>query len=253
MKLTESFYLAALPVTGTLIAYLFEFGFAGFHGIPISLIQLNIAQLVGAAALGFLALWVIHIYLSLGIVFLARKKLMIFKFVGLGMLFALLPFIFILGMGNDPKLWALFALCFFLPSLVGLFGALLSKDKSNSFTQRWWNETVSVAKESENPKDKFNLFVDTPQLWFSVLFFSMILSVAAGNRYASIAVSSVVTKSDSSRALVVIYGERWFFRPVSELSQSRVKSKGELHVISGDSTKEITLMFTEKSDSNNKK
>jgi len=105
MKLTESAYLAAFPIAGTLIAYLFEFGFAAYHGIPPSLVQLNASQFVGAAVLGVFSLWIIHIYLSLGVAFLARRKLLIFKFIGLGMLYALLPFLFLLGMGNERRLW----------------------------------------------------------------------------------------------------------------------------------------------------
>jgi hypothetical protein len=242
MRLTEAAYLAALPVAGTLAAYLFEFGFAGYHGIPASLIQLSASQLVGAASLGILFLWVIHLYLSLGIAFLARRKLLVFKFIGLGMLFAALPFLFLLGMGNETRLWELFIICFLFPSVSGLLGVLLSKDRSQPFSQRWWERSSFWLEESEKPRDKLHSLIDVPQQWFAASLLSMFLVFALGIRYASLATPTMVTKSDPAKALIVIYGERWFFRPLQEVNQPRRVSKGELYVLSGDSAKEVTLI-----------
>jgi hypothetical protein len=239
MKLTETPYLAALPIAGTLAAYLFEFGFASYHGIPGAMIQLNVSQFVGAAVLGLFCLWIIHLYFSLGIAFLVRRKLLIFKFIGLGMLYAFLPFLFLLGMGNEKRLWILFIFSFLVPSLSGLGEALFAKNKNQPFSQRWWEHSVSAP---EKQKDGFHTYIDVPQLWFSILFFSVVLSVAAGNRYASLATPTMVAKSDPSKVLIVIYGERWFFRPLQEVDQPRSTSKGELHILSGDSTNEVILI-----------
>lgn len=242
MKLTESAYLAVLPIAGTLVAYLFEFGFASYHGIPASLVQLSVSQFVGAAVLGLLALWVIHLYLSLGIAFLARRKLLVFKFIGLGMLYALLPFLFLLGLGNEMRLWVLFIILFLFPSVLGFFGALFAKDRNQPFMQRWWEQSSFELKEPEKPKDRLHSLIDVPQQWFSVLLFSMFLAVAVGHRYASFATPSMVTKSDPSRALIVIYGERWFFRPLQDVNQPRGTSKSELYILSGEEAKEVVLI-----------
>jgi hypothetical protein len=77
VKITDSTYLAAFPIVGTATAYLFEAGFASFHGIPYSFVQLSIAQFVGTAVLGLACLWAIHMYFSVAIAFLARRKLLV--------------------------------------------------------------------------------------------------------------------------------------------------------------------------------
>lgn len=74
MKFTESAYLAGTPIAGLAIAYLFEAGFANFHGIPASLIQLSISQLVGTGVLGLIGLWMLHTYFAIGMAFLVRRK-----------------------------------------------------------------------------------------------------------------------------------------------------------------------------------
>jgi hypothetical protein len=110
--------------------------------------------------------------------------------------------------------------------------------------QRWWEQSSFELNESEKPKDGLHALIDVPQQYFSILLFSMFLAVAVGNRYASLATPSMVTKSDPSKALIVTYGERWFFRPLQEVNQPRGTSKGELYVLSGDSTKEVVLIPT---------
>lgn len=243
MKLTESAYLGVLPIAGTLVAYLFEYGFALYHGIPASLIQLSVSQFVTAAVMGLLALWAIHMYLSLGAAFLTRRKLLVFKFAGLGMLYAFPPFLFLLGVGNELRIWIIFIISFLFPSVMGFFGALFSKAQSPSFVQRWWEQSsFELNGVPEVPKDRLHSLIDVPQQWFSVLMFSMFLAVAVGYRYASEVLPSMVTKSDPSKAFIVIYGERWFFRSMSEVNQRRSISKGELTVISGDSAKEVVLI-----------
>lgn len=250
MKLTETPYLTALPIAGTLAAYLFEFGFASYHGIPGAMIQLSVSQFVGAAVLGLFCLWIVHFYLSLGVAFLARRKLLVFKFIGLGMLYAFLPFLFLLGMGNEKRLWIAFILMFLLPTFIGLCGALFTKDKSQPFSQRWWVHSVHTP---EKQKDGLHSYIDVPHLWFSVLMFSVVLTVAAGNRYASFATPTMVVKSDPSKVLIVVYGERWFFRPLQEVDQPRSVSKGELHILSGDSAEEIVLVSAIKPNVANQK
>jgi len=108
--------------------------------------------------------------------------------------------------------------------------------------QRWWEQSSFELNEPEKSKDRLHALIDVPQQWFSILLFSMFLSVAVGNRYASLATPTMVTKSDPSKALIVTYGDRWFFRPLREVNQSRGTSKGELYILSGDSIKEIVFI-----------
>jgi len=239
MKLSESVYLAGLPIAGTAVAYLFEIGFATYHGIPSSLIQLSVSQLVGTAVLGLFCLWVLHLYFAMGIAFLARRRFLIFKFVGLGMLYASLPLLLIIGIGNETKLWLGFALLFRLPSAMGLLGTLSSADRSAPFLQRWWEKSSGDLFAPPAPTDGLDSLINLPQQWFTVVLLVVFLSVALGHRCASLGGARFLLKSDQSKALVVVYGERWFFRPVAELGQPR--SSGDLLILSGDSTKELTL------------
>ena len=246
MKLTEPVYLATLPLAGTAVAYLFEFGFAAFHGIPTSFIQLSISQFVGAAVLGLLMLWAIHLYLALGIAFLHRRKLLFFKFIGLGMLYATLPFLLLISVSSEKRAWAGFAVMFLFPSVFGLVGALISKNKETPFFQHWWEQSAFEALDPKPSEDKLTSLIDKPQEWFALLLLAAFLSTALGYRYASFAIPSMVDKSDKSKTLVVTYGEKWFFRPITEVNQPRSTSKGELIILSGERTKELTLVPAEK-------
>jgi hypothetical protein len=242
MKITDTKYLAVFPIIGTAVAYLFEAGYAGFHGIPYSLVQLSVAQFVGTAVLGLMCLWVIHIYFSLSIAYLARRKHLIFKFIGLGMLYASPLFIFIISRGNDARMWIGFAALFLLPLVVGLIPAILDKDRSLPFAQRWWKHAAFEFREPQASGDNFDSVIDVPQMWFSVAMVVIFLSFSLGDRYASLATPSQLLKADPSKVLVVVYGEKWFFRSAKETQSPRRSAKDELLILSGDNVKQVALL-----------
>jgi hypothetical protein len=242
MKFTDTTYLAALPIFGTAVAYLFEAGYAGFHGIPYSFVQLSVAQFVGTAVLGLACLWVIHIYFSLAIAFLARRKLLIFKFIGLGMLYASLPVFFEVVLGSATRVWIGFAALFVLHLVLGLGSAILERNPSLPFLQRWWMQMAFQSNEPEARSDNLHSIIDVPQMWFSVAMVVIFLSVALGNRYASLATPSQLLQADTSKVLVVVYGEKWFFRNAKDVRLSRREAQDELLVLSGDNVKQVVLL-----------
>jgi len=241
MKIPESAYLTGIPIVGTALAYLFEAGFATFHGIPLSFVQLSISQLVGTGVLAMLVLWLLHTYFAVCVAFLARRKHFLFKPIGLGMLYAALPLILIAGLGWDNKnLWVAAAVLFLLPTVTGLIDALTASDKSIPFTQRWMKRLLSPDSKPSS-SDGLDELIDKPQLFFSLSLFVTFLAFSTGHRYASFAEPRLVLKSDPTKAFVVIYGEKWFFRPSDEIQKARNLTPGDLFILTGDSVKEIIL------------
>lgn len=241
MKLPEAAYLTGVPVVGTAVAYLFEAGFATFHGIPLSFVQLSISQLVGTGVLAMLSLWLLHTYFAVGVAFLARRKHLLFKFIGLGMLYAALPLILIAGLGwDDRKLWVAAAAFFLLPTVTGLIDALTASDKSIPFTQRWWKKALSF-DAAPSSSDGLDDLIDKPQMFFSLALLFTFLAFSMGHRYASFAEPRLVLKSDPAKAFVIIYGEKWFFRPLDEIRKARSSTPGDLLILTGDSVKEVVL------------
>lgn len=242
MKNPLAVYLASAPVIATAIAYLFEAGFASFHGIPTSLIQLSISQMVGTGVLGLLGLWVLHTYFALGVAFLARRKHLLFKFVGLGMLYVAIPLMLIVGLGVvDTKAWIGVAIIFLMPTVIGLVEALTTKDKTKSFTQCWWDKASSSVGSTPSKSDGLDSIIDTPQIFFSAVMLVIIFSFSLGHRYAALVTPKFLLKSDPSKVLIVVYGDKWFFRPVGEAGKAKGSAPGELYILSGDSLKEVVL------------
>lgn len=246
MKITEAVYLAGIPVVGTTVAYLFEAGFAVFHGIPISLIQLSISQLVGTAVLGLLGLWMLHTYISIGIAFLARRKHLLFKFLGLGMLNAALPLLLVASLGaSDAKWWIAAAAFFFTPALSGLIETLGSHDKNAPFAQRWWDKTSSGFDSKPYTPDRLDLVIEKPQMFLAASLLLIFLTSLLGYRYASWQKPVRVMQSDPSKAFIVVYGDKWFFRPIDEIERPSNPAKRELYILSGDGIKNLVLQNRE--------
>ncbi len=197
IELSSGVLIAAIPVLGTAAAYLFEFGFSSFHGIPYSLITLSISQLVGTSILGLVMLLVIHIYFASGIAFLKRRKHFLFRYIGLGMLCATPPFLCLLGFGSNQQLWVAFAIMFFYPTLLGLIEALTSKETSTPFFSRWKNMSMMSIQTQATQADGLENIIDRPYMWITSVLFFAILTAGVGLRYASFMTPTVAIGCDS--------------------------------------------------------
>jgi len=62
-----------------------------------------------------------------------------------------------------------------------------------------------------------------------------------GMAYASIYMPRYFLKSDDSKALVVVYGDKWFFRTVDD-SKRTMRSVTDLYILSGDKVDDIVLV-----------
>lgn len=254
MKLTESAYLAVFPIVGIAGAYLIEAGFANYHGIPISLVQLSTAQLVGTAVLVLHIFWFIHLCISSALAAIARQERLLLKHIGQGSLCALLPFVFIVDFERTPHVFFYVAIFFFLPSFIGLARTILMRKKegSQSFFQRWWNNSaIHFNSEKKNSKgDGLELLIDIPRRWlmFASVFCSLLFTF--GYRYASWHLSGTPVRGEPAKVLVAVYGERLFLRLASDAKSPRGTRKDELFILSGDAAKEIVLTFPELKSAN---
>lgn len=250
MKVTESSYLAVAPIVGIAGAYLIEAGFANYHGIPLSLVQLNIAQLVGTAALVLTILWFVHLCFSSALAAIARQERLFLKHIGQGFLCALLPFLIFVDFERDPHMWFYVVFFFFLLSSIGLIRTIFSKkkkedDDSQSFFQRWWsNSAIRFNSDKEKAtRDGLELLIDVPRRWllFILVFCTFLFSF--GHRYASWKISDTFVGGEPAKVLVAVYGERWFLRAASDVRSPRGTRRDDLFIISSDAAKEIVLTF----------
>jgi hypothetical protein len=158
------------------------------------------------------------------------------------MLYASFPVFFEIGLGSPTRVWVAFAGLFLLHLLIGLVHAIVDRNRDSSFLQRWWDHAAFNSQKSEVPNDTLHSVIDVPQLWFSVAMVVIFLSVALGNRYASFATPSQLLKSDASKALVVVYVEKWFFRDIKHVRHSRREAQDELLILSGENVEQIVLL-----------
>jgi hypothetical protein len=165
------------------------------------------------------------------------------------MLYAAFPLLFVVGLGtDDPKAWIAVAAFFFMPTAIGLIEAITTKDKSKPFVQRWWDKASSSQTSAPAKSDGLDTVIDAPQTFFSILLVFIFLAFSLGHRYASLAAPTLVLKSDPTKAFIVVYGDKWFFRPLDGTDKPRSLARGELHIITGDNVKEVVLLDRPKAD-----
>lgn len=246
IELPNGVLIAAIPVLGTAAAYLFEFGFSSFHGIPSSLITLSISQLVGTSILGLAGLLLIHIYFATGIALIARREHFLFRLIGLGMLYSLLPFLLFFGAGNSKQLWILFAITFIYPTFLSFVEALSSRNTSTPFLSRWKNSSLASLQTPPTKTDGLENVIDKPHTWITVTLFFAVLTTGAGIQYASSVAPTVTIEAYPDKVLVAIYGDRWFLRPIKEVDRSRNSIGGELLILSGEKLENVMVQGVKK-------
>lgn len=246
MKTIDTLYLTILPIVGTAVAYIFEIGFAVFHGIPSYFIELNISQFVGSAVIGLLCLWIFHLYLSFGLALIYSWDNLIFYIIGRGLVYAA-PIILLIPMAKiGEHLWMLFIIMFCLSVILDLISCISPKSNSQTYLQYLRNKNRNTTISA----DDIESIIDQPQEMLGRSLGIILLAFMYGYGYASWANSNDLLKSDPTKALVVVYGDKWFFRSSNEIAQPRSMSNGQLLVLSGDVVKNVTLEFQNKAKLN---
>jgi hypothetical protein len=240
-KIPESLYLAAIPIAGTAAAYLFEMGFCGYHDIPVSLITLSPSRIVLASVVGLIAAFCIHFYVALILAFYGRRKSLVFRFLALGMSYAFLPFVLLVAVGGNSWAYWLMVLTFSIPFAIGLIPAFRARETGEGFFQRWWKESAFELTPEAHKSDHLEGDIERPQRWIAVALLSTFLFYGLGMRYAKIVTPDQMLLSDPSLALIVVYGDRWIFRPVDSLTSDPAFGRPQLTILSGSKTEDLRL------------
>ena len=110
-----------------------------------------------------------------------------------------------------------------------------------NFWNRWYQESSRDLNSSEPEPDGLEPILDRPQQVIAVSFLVALLSFALGIRYAGASQPAHVLANDKDRALIVVYGDHWIFRPVKESSSEDKSHASNLFILSGSAVENIIL------------
>ena len=206
--MTEGLVIAAVPVAGSFVAFVFEAGYLAFYEVPITLIQLDFTRVITASGAVILVLLTLLILFS-NIVDIAQgshpfrrifgKILVVALF--FGTFFAIIP-------GPPERWWA----------LAGLLVLLLSLELLPPLFQRhtglkYWGR-VAAAKPVENGPPKTQTYdtfseavgalIVTPM---SFVFFGTVLIFFLGVYHAQSKTSHWVLMAQPDMLVVAHYGD----------------------------------------------
>lgn len=249
LNTSEAVWLVILPILGTAAAYLFEMGFCSFHGIPSSLIQLSPTRILVAALAGLVISFFIHHYFALALVFLFRRKALIFKFLGIGMIYAGPPLLVMISTGEVARFRLYYGLMFFLPFAFGLFPALRNKNPDLSFFERLLVGSIEASLLENNPQPAPNTavessttqlgyLIDKPAEYGAIVFLAVFLFFSVGYSYAKVFPPEYVFEKLPNVHLICIYGDNWITKEYDDVTKS---FKEGVTVMSKEETKQVTL------------
>ncbi len=206
--LTEGLVIAAVPVAGSFVAFVFEAGYLAFYEVPITLIQLDFTRVITASGVVILVLLTLLILFS-NIVDIAQGSHPFRRILGKMLIVALFFVTFFAVIPGPPGRWW---------ALVGLLLLLLSLELLPPLFQRhtglkYWDR-IAAAKPAENKTSETHAYgsfseavgalIVTPM---SFVFFGTVLVFFLGVYHAQSKTSYWVLMAQPDMLVVAHYGD----------------------------------------------
>lgn len=204
-KLSENMWLAALPVAGTYLAFLFQSSYFSYFGVPMSMVDIDIPKIIFSMAAIVIAA-VIYLMLLAFVVDLFRAKNPIVRVVGQGLLTVAIFLPIILAASSVFTTRQLMFQALVLIGLWAVNGFWVQPQKSGesrSYLERLGdrldNERSALKAKPTNVKEVVGTSIIGP---FSLLMFGSLYVVMLGAYCASAFGGTMYLKSNMNALYV---------------------------------------------------
>jgi len=218
--LTEGLLLAAVPIVGSFIAYLYEFGYVGYFRVPPSFIQLDVTRILAATAVIVISATVyLAILASVADVAMGRNP--IIRSLGRSLLFAFFWLPFLLLVPDTPSTWLSLAVLAAVPLFGELLPPLFKRGTGLRYMERLTeSEEVYRANRDRSFKTIGQAFGAVILVPVGGILFASFLVVLLGNSWARNQTTFWALADQPDAIMIAHYGDVALFKRVDITSKS---------------------------------
>lgn len=211
----EGLLLAAVSAGGTLSAYLFQFGYLDYYGVPMEFIELDIIRIITATAFSLLSFFIFFVAFSLisDVIESAHEDFRSLLALSIGILVLALP-LFLMS-GASVAQWGLLSCTIFFALAIDILKPFFGKKPHRTYWQR--RRALQKAKERKNRRTEKNApnarFLNRSAMpAFTAILWSILLIVSLGRFYARMETTHFIPQDAPSLVLVAARSDTLVFK-----------------------------------------